>query len=154
MYSILKTCKTPQYTNIILRRNQFYYLLKDAAVKGVSVWGVVSEYISSLFAMLCSWSVVVFCLCIAFWDFYWLTVLPANSSKNWSIGPQMVLFFYVFIVIQLCFIQVCQPPLSPQLNRILSQNSSQKSITLLLLYQLYAIHPNIVDSDYISQLWV
>lgn len=154
MYSILKTCKTPQYTNIILRRNQFYYLLKDAAVKGCLCEG--GHLWIYIFALCYVVQLISGCVLSLYCILRFILVDGATSKQfeNWSIGPQMVLFFYVFIVIQLCFIQVCQPPLSPQLNRILSQNSSQKSLTLLLLYQLYAIHPNIVDSDYISQLWV
>lgn len=59
-----KTCKTPQYTNIILRRNQFYYLLKDAAVKGCLCEGLsLNIYLCSLLCRavdqwLCSVSVL------------------------------------------------------------------------------------------------
>lgn len=116
--------------------------------RGVCVTGRLWIYISSLFAMSCSWSVVVFCLRIAFWDFYWLTVLPANSSKTDLLDLKwccfsMFLSSYSYVLFR------CVNRYYPLSYSNFKPKYFAKPITLLLLYQLYAIHPNIVDSDYI-----
>lgn len=99
--------------------------------------------------MWCSRSVVVFCLCNAFWDFYWLTVLPANSSKTDLLDLKWCCFSICFYPCIAMFYSGVSTATIPSANQNFKPKYFAKPVTLLLLYQLYAIHPNIVDSDYI-----
>lgn len=86
--------------NIIVKKKTVYYLLQNAALRGCPCEGS-SLNIYSSFAMLCSWSVVVFCLsCIL--RFSWSTVLPANSLKT-DVSDLKWCCFSMFLILILLF---------------------------------------------------
>lgn len=119
-----RTCKTPQYTNIILRRNQFYYLLKDAAVKGCLCEGLsLNIYLCSLLCRAVSGCVLsLYCIL----TFLLVDGATSKQFKNWSVyrtsNGAVFLCFYPHTAM---FYSGVSTATIPSANQILSQNISQ-----------------------------
>lgn len=104
------------------------------------------------------WSVVVFlCLRIAFWDFYWSTVLPANSSKYWSVSLSRTsngAVFSMFISSYGCVLFRCvnrHYPLSFSNCKPKYRKSDDPAITVSTYYMLSI---QIWVEQLYPQLWV